>query len=134
MLAALQRLIPALGPAAMVDHGGTGATLYRAPASLPSRSLAQVRAAHRAWISPRDLGCEIASRKVPAPFAAEVQIQSGEARSAKVRSAEVQSGEVQSGAPISLVLAAIDPLRYATAAARLAVGPSPSCQVRVGLS
>ena len=52
------------------------------------------------------------SNQVPAPFAAEVQMQSG----------EVQSGEVQSGAPISLVLAAIEPLRFATAAARLGLG------------
>ena len=114
VLAVLQRLIPALGPSATVG----GAPLYSAPASLPTRNLAQLRAAQRAWISPRDLGCEMASRKVPAPFAAEVQMQSG----------EVQSGEVQSGAPISLVLAAIEPLRFATAAPGVsgATPPPPS--------
>ena len=63
VLAVLQRLIPALGPSATVG----GATLYSAPASLPTRNLAQLRVAHRAWISPRDLGCEMASRKVPPP-------------------------------------------------------------------
>ena len=45
-----------------------------------------------------------------------------------MQSGEVQSGEVQSGAPISLVLAAIEPLRFATAAAGVsgATPPPPS--------
>ena len=89
VLAVLQRLLPSLGPAAAV----AAAPLYVPPAGLPTRQMEELRASHRTWLAPRELGYEMASRKVPPPFAAEIQIESGE--------------------PISLVLAAIEPLRFA---------------------
>ena len=52
VLAVLQRLIPALGPSATVG----GAPLYSAPASLPTRNLAQVRVSARLGFEPEGYG------------------------------------------------------------------------------